>query len=48
MVEFTPPKFIADILKEIGKLIGTAEKEGYLYYAIGIIIIIFITIMIWG
>jgi len=47
MVEFTPPKFLADILKEIGKLISTAEKEGYLYYAIAILILIFVIIMLF-
>jgi len=47
-MEFTPPKFLADILKEIAKLVSYAEREGYLYYAIGIVIIIFIAIMIWS
>jgi len=46
-MEFTPPKFIADMLKEIGKFIAMAEREGYLYYAIGILIIVFITIMLF-
>jgi len=43
---FTFPKPVSDFFSEIGKVIGKAEEEGWLIYAIVIIIFIFVLIML--
>ena len=45
-MEFKFPKVVTDFFGEIGKVICKAEEEGWLIYAIVVIIFIFVLIML--